>query len=265
MGRLEDKVAIVTGGARGIGAATAERFVKEGARVLLTDVLVDEGKATAAELGDAARFVEHDVTDETQWPKVVELCERELGTPVILVNNAGIGGVHFELMETLSADLARKILDINVIGVLLGMQSVVPAMESAGGGAIVNLSSTAGIRAMNGLAMYSASKSAVMGLTKAAAMELGPRGIRVNSVHPGGADTAMGNVMGLPLEEYGKFQTYSPLLRACHADEIASGVLYLASDESVHCTGTELLIDGGQAAGVWMKTLPGGPPRRPKA
>ncbi|MEM7409853.1 MAG: glucose 1-dehydrogenase [Myxococcota bacterium] len=265
MGRLEGKTTIVTGAARGIGAATARRFVAEGANVLLTDVLVDDGKATAAELGSAARFAEHDVSDETQWPKIVELCEREFGAPSVLVNNAGIGGAHFELLETLSPDLARKILDINVIGVMLGIQAVVPAMAAAGGGSIVNLSSTASVSPMNALAIYSASKSAVSGMTKAAAMELGPRGIRVNSVQPGGADTAMGNAMGVPLEEYSKYQGHTPLQRACHADEIASGVLYLASDESLHCTGTELLIDGGQAAGVWMKTLPGGPPRRKRS
>lgn len=262
MSRLAEKIAIITGGARGIGAATAECFIEQGAKVVITDVLVEEGEATSAALGESCLFVEHDVSDAAQWQTVVSKAETAFGPVNVLVNNAGIGGVDFCLLEEVDIDKAKRLFDINFFGAVLGMQAVIPAMEKAGGGSIVNISSTTGIRGMNSLAMYGASKAAVMNMSKVAAMELGPRGIRVNTIHPGGADTAMGNMMGVPLEEYSTYQTASPLLRACHPREIANGIIYFASDESAHCTSAELLIDGGQAAGVWFDMLPGGRPKK---
>ena len=263
MNRLEGRTAIVTGAARGIGAAAARLFVDEGASVLLTDVLEDQGRETADALGERARFAVHDVRSAAQWRDAVRLCEREFGDGLdVLVNNAGIGGAHFELMEEISEEMARRILDINVVGTLLGMQSVAPAMERKGSGSIVNVSSNTGIRVMNSLSVYGASKWAVLGLSKTAALELGPRGIRVNTIHPGGANTMMGNAEQLPKAVYDKAFRIAPLQRACEPDEIAAGILFFASDESGYCTGAELVIDGGWSTGVYLSTLPGGPPKR---
>ena len=265
MKKLTGKTAIVTGAARGIGAAVARLFIDEGARVLLTDVLEDEGRAMVDSLGDRARFLVHDVRSSEQWREAVALCEREFGEGVdVLVNNAGIGGDHFELMEDLAEEMARKILDVNVIGTLLGMQSVVPAMERKNGGSIVNISSNTGIRVMNSLSVYGASKWAVLGLSKTASLELGPRQIRVNTIHPGGANTMMGNAGQLPRPVYDKAFNIAPLQRACEPDEIAAGILFFASDESRYCTGAELVIDGGWSTGVYYPALPGGPPKRSK-
>ncbi len=261
MKRLEGKIAVITGGARGIGAATARAFIAEGARVLISDVLEEQGRATAAELGDAARFAVHDVSSAEQWREVLDYGEREFGGGVdVLVNNAGIGGSHFELMETIDVDFARKVFEINVIGALLGMQAVVPTMAEHGGGSIVNISSNTGIHVMNSLSVYGASKWALLGMSKTAALELGPRQIRVNTIHPGGANTMMGNAEQLPRVMYDKAFNIAPLQRACEPEEIAEGILFFASDESRYCTGAELVIDGGWSVGVYYKGLPGGPP-----
>ena len=259
MRRLEGRAAIVTGAARGIGEATARRFVEEGAQVMLTDILVPEGRAAAQVLGESARFMEHDVRDEAQWKSVVDACRKEFGSVDILVNNAGFGGVHFELLETIPLETIRQMIDINLIGTILGMQSVIPAMTEAGSGSIINISSSVALSTANALSVYSATKWAVRGITKSAALELGPKGIRVNSIHPGGADTLMGNYMGLPHEEFSKGFTHAPLQRACNPSEIASGILFFASDDSRYCTGAELVVDGGQAAGVYLRGLPGHP------
>ena len=259
MNQLQDNVAIVTGAARGIGEATAKRFIEEGAFVLLTDILEDQGMDTAARLGKNARFLKHDVSSADQWKTAVEYCISEFGKIDILVNNAGFGGVNFELMETLDVDIARKTLDINVIGTLLGMQAVVPHMKNNGSGVIINTSSTTSLRVMNSLAIYGASKWAITGLSKASALELGPFNIRVNTIHPGGANTPMGNVAQVSLDEYSKAFAHSPLQRACDPSEVANGMLFLASNQSAYCTGTELVIDGGQSAGLYMSALPGAP------
>ncbi len=188
MGRLDGKVAIVTGAARGQGAAIARRFVEEGARVLLTDVLSEEGELTAKSLGEAARFVGHDVTNASEWGQAVTAAG-ELGPLSVLVNNAGIFA--FTPLASVTTAEYLRIVQVNQLGVFLGMQAVAPAMTAGGGGSIINTSSTAGLKGTAGTIAYSASKWAVRGMTKVAALELAPHGIRVNSVHPGVVDTPM--------------------------------------------------------------------------
>lgn len=257
--RLESKVAIITGAARGIGAATAARFVREGAKVMITDVLRDEGEKTAKQLGDAVSFCEHDVRDEKQWQTAVKKTVDTFGTVDVLVNNAGYGGVHFEVLETLPVEVARNIFDINVMGTFLGMKAVIAVMKKAGAGSIINISSTAAQSPINSLSMYSASKAAVSAMTKSVSLELGQLGIRVNSIHPGGANTKMANFAGLEVEEFNKSFSHVALHRCAEPEEIASGVVFFASDDSSYCAGSELLVDGGQAAGIYFEYLPGHP------
>ncbi|WP_280388030.1 glucose 1-dehydrogenase [Nocardia wallacei] len=239
MGRVDGRTVLVTGGARGMGAAFARRLVAEGASVVLTDVLAEEGKAVAAELGSAASFLPHDVTDEAAWLDVVAHAEAAFGPVSGLVNNAGI--VHVDPIAALSEADYRRVIDVNQVGVFLGMKSVVPSMRRAGGGSIVNISSIGGIISFTNILGYVASKWAVRGMTKAAAQEFGPWGIRVNSVHPGvvatemTADSARSNSM---------FHD-QPLPRAGTPEELANLVLFLISDESGYSTGSEFVADGG--------------------
>jgi 3alpha(or 20beta)-hydroxysteroid dehydrogenase len=243
MGRLDGKVAIITGAARGQGAAEARLFVAEGAKVLLADVLDDEGEAVAAELGDAAAYTHLDVTDEDQWQAAVALAEERYGPVTVLVNNAGV--LHFQAVhKTELADFDR-ILRVNVHGVFLGMKSVTASMTRAGGGSIVNISSTAGLQGLPYLGAYVASKWAVRGLTKTAAIDLGHKNIRVNSVHPGGIDTPM--VAGTSADA--PFYKRLPVPRMGSADEAARAVLFLASDEASYIAGAELAVDGGATCG----------------
>jgi 3alpha(or 20beta)-hydroxysteroid dehydrogenase len=243
MGRLDGKVAIITGAARGQGAAEARLFAAEGARVVVADVLDDEGKAVAAEIGDAAVYTHLDVTDEGQWADAVALAERTFGPVTVLVNNAGI--LLFQAVHKTELDDFDRILRVNVHGVFLGMKAVTPSMEKAGGGSIVNISSTAGLQGLPYLAAYVASKWAVRGLTKSAAIDLGHKGIRVNSVHPGGIDTPM--VAGTSGDA--PFYKRLPVARMGSADESARAVLFLASDEASYIAGAELAVDGGATCG----------------
>ncbi len=243
MGRLDGKVAIVTGGARGQGAAEGRLFADEGARVVLADVLDDEGKAVAAEIGDAARYVHLDVGDEAQWAAAVAYAEDEFGPVTVLVNNAGI--LLFQAVQKTSLDDFERVMRVNVTGVFLGMKAVVGSMEKAGGGAIVNISSTSGLQGMPFLGAYVASKWAVRGLTKSAAIDLGHKNIRVNSVHPGGIDTPM--VAGTSGDA--PFYQRLPVPRMGSADEAARAVLFLASDEASYIAGAELAVDGGATCG----------------
>jgi 3alpha(or 20beta)-hydroxysteroid dehydrogenase len=243
MGRLDGKVAIITGAARGQGAAEARLFAAEGARVVVADVLDDEGKAVAAEIGDAAVYTHLDVTDEGQWADAVALAERTFGPVTVLVNNAGI--LLFQAVHKTELDDFDRILRVNVHGVFLGMKAVTPSMEKAGGGSIVNISSTAGLQGLPYLAAYVASKWAVRGLTKSAAIDLGHKGIRVNSVHPGGIDTPM--VAGTSADA--PFYKRLPVARMGSADESARAVLFLASDEASYIAGAELAVDGGATCG----------------
>jgi 3alpha(or 20beta)-hydroxysteroid dehydrogenase len=243
MGRLDGKVAIVSGAARGQGAAEARLFVAEGAGVVVADVRDDEGAAVAADLGDAAVYTHLDVSDESQWQSAVAEAEERFGPVSVLVNNAGI--LLFQALD--KTDLAEfdRVMRVNVHGVFLGIKTVAPSMVRAGGGSIVNVSSTAGLQGLPFLAAYVASKWAVRGLTKAAAIDLGHMGIRVNSVHPGGIDTPMlaGTSPDAP------FYKRLPVARMGTADEAARAVLFLASDEASYTTGAELAVDGGSSCG----------------
>ena len=240
-GRLAGKVALITGAARGQGEADARLFVREGARVVLTDVLDDLGRAVADDLGDAALYLPLDVGDEDAWATTVEGAVDAFGALHVLVNNAGIH--HRTPIEHETTDAFDRVLRINLYGAFFGIRAVVPAMETAGGGSIVNVSSLAGMRSFAGGAAYGASKWGLRGLTKVAALDLGKYGIRVNSVHPGPIWTPM-------LEEQvpreGPHLASQPIARMGTPEEAASLVLFLASDESAYITGAEHVIDGGR-------------------
>ena len=240
MNRLTGKIVLISGGARGQGAAEARLFVAEGAKVVIGDVLEAEGQRLAAELGDAAVFVRQDVTREDDWKAAIDAAAA-LGGLHGLVNNAGIYQPK-TLMETDTA-LFERHMRVNQLGCFLGMQAVVPLMERSGGGSIVNVSSVAGLRGSPGAIAYSATKWALRGMTKAAAVDLAPRGIRVNSIHPGPIDTEMLNVR-TPEQNQRRLQAV-PMKRMGTAEEVANLVLFLLSDESGYITGAEVAIDGG--------------------
>lgn len=255
MQRLANKVALVTGGASGLGKAIAERLASEGARVVITDVDRVAGAATAA--GGSLIFVQQDVCDEKRWIQVVEEVKQRLGRLDILVNNAGILGP----MNAISPvdtplDVWRRIFAVNVEGVFLGCRAAIPAMAAAGGGSIVNISSIAGLRASPYATAYGASKAAVRQLTKSVAQHCAERklNIRCNSVHPGDVRTPlwdkgaeeMAKVRKVPLAEViEEGRTDSPMGEFTRPEDIAAAVAFLASDESRHITGTKLIVDGG--------------------
>jgi len=240
--RLAGKVALVSGGSRGMGAATVRQLHAEGASVVAGDLLDDDGKALADELGDRVRFVHLDVTSEEQWQAAVEQTEREFGKLNVLVNNAGI--LKFNAVADTPLDEFRQVLDVNLVGVFLGMKAGIPALKRAGGGSIVNLSSTEGLGATVFCGAYTASKFGVRGITKVAALEYGGDGIRCNSVHPGGIDTPMTRAV---MDETGRKYVASkvPLKRMGTAEDVANVVTFLASDESSYCNGGEFVVDGG--------------------
>ncbi|MHB8465371.1 MAG: SDR family NAD(P)-dependent oxidoreductase [Acidimicrobiales bacterium] len=246
MNRLKDRVAIVTGASRGMGAATALRFVQEGARVIIADIRVEEGETLAKELGERARFVELDVADESAWTNALGAAE-EFGPSVdILVNNAGIAS--FMPIAQMSVENYERVYQINQLGVFLGMRTVIPSMTRAGRGSIVNISSVDGLFGSPMAIAYGATKFAVTGMTKVAALELAPAGIRVNSVHPGVVRTPILEVApGLDLGSM--IEPTVPLHRVGEAEEVANLSLFLASDESSYITGAAMVIDGGATAG----------------
>jgi NAD(P)-dependent dehydrogenase (short-subunit alcohol dehydrogenase family) len=253
-GRLAGKVALVTGAASGLGAETARRLARDGAAVLLTDRDVTAGEAVAAAIvatGQRAAFLAHDVTGEDDWRRAVAVAKDRFGRLDILVNNAGIVGNQLDLM-THSLDDWRRILAVNLDGVFLGMRAVGPVMAAQGGGSIINLSSIMGKVAMPNVAAYAASKGGVLMLTKAAAVEWAPLGIRVNSVHPGFIDTPMVANALHATENGNEMRTMiiaaHPLGRLGVPREIADAILFLASDESSFMTGAELVVDGGYTA-----------------
>ncbi len=241
MGRVEGKVALISGGARGMGAADARALVAEGARVVIGDVLDEEGGKIAAELGDAARFAHLDVTDPDQWQGAVQTAVEAFGKLDVLVNNAGIANAN-SLKDFALADWQR-IIDVNLTGTFLGMQAAVAPMTAAGGGSIINIASIEGLRGSPGLYGYVASKFGVRGLTKAAALELAPSNIRVNTVLPGLVRTRM--TIAIPDDAL-----QIPLGRGAKPAEVAACVLYLASDESSYSTGADFVVDGGLTVGV---------------
>ena len=246
--RLESKVAIVTGGARGQGAAEAKLFAREGASVVIGDVLTFQGKDVEEEItgsGGRAVFVKLDVTSEDDWRNVVEAAVREFGRLDILVNNAAI--LRTEGVLDTTEQIWDQVMNINATGVFLGTKHVAPEMRKAGGGSIVNISSVSGISASDVATAYHASKGAVRIFTKSSAIELAPDNIRVNSVHPGGVDTPMLHE-SYSAKSLSEGMVHTPMGRHATPDEIAYPVLYLASDEASYVTGAEVVVDGGYNA-----------------
>jgi 3(or 17)beta-hydroxysteroid dehydrogenase len=248
--RLAGKVALISGGARGIGAATARLFAQEGARVVVGDVLDPEGRALEAELtgrGGQAAFVPLDVTREPDWERAVAAAMSRFGKLDVLVNNAGIGGAG--RVEDTTLEEWHRVMEVNATGVFLGTKAAIPALRRAGGGAIVNISSQLGLVGMDDSSpQYQASKGAVRLLTKHTALQYAKEGIRANSVHPGPIVTPMTEKRRADPTIRARMVSRIPLGRYGEAEEIAYGVLYLASDESRFVTGSELVIDGGWTA-----------------
>ncbi|SFE85675.1 SDR family NAD(P)-dependent oxidoreductase [Blastococcus tunisiensis] len=240
-GGLAGRVALVTGGARGIGAAVAAAFVAEGARVVVADVLDAEGKQLADALGDAASYVHLDVSESDAWRTALGEAEATFGPVSVLVNNAGV--VEFATIEASTDEVFRRVLEIDLVGAFFGMRAVLPSMRRAGGGVIVNISSTAGLIGYAGIAGYVSAKWGMRGLTKAAALEFAADGIRVCSVHPGPIRTPMtagmgeASVAGQPIERFGE------------PDEVAAMVAFVAG-QATFSTGSEFVVDGGATAGV---------------
>jgi len=241
-GRLDGKVAIITGAARGQGAAHARHFVAEGAAVLLADVLDEDGAAVADELGKSAAYRRVDVGSQPDWAAAIADATDRFGGVDILINNAAIH--HIQPLERETEEVFERFLRVNLIGAFLGIQTVIPAMRARGGGSIVNVSSTAGMRGYYGHGAYAASKWGLRGLTKVAAIELGPDQIRVNSVHPGPIRTDMMPQDDASLERFRAL----PLGRHGEPEEVSELVCFLASDAASFITGQEHIIDGGSTA-----------------
>jgi 3alpha(or 20beta)-hydroxysteroid dehydrogenase len=241
MARLDGKVALITGAASGMGASHARGFAAEGAKVVLADVLDDEGAEVAAELGDAGRFVHLDVSDNEGWAAAVQIAVEQYGGLDVLVNNAGIAG--YAPFEEHSLDTWNRVIEVNLTGVFYGIKAAIEPLKRRGGGSIINVSSVAGLRGYPDRPSYVSSKFGVRGLTKSVALDLGQYGIRVNSVHPGWIET------GLSAHAPEKWLDTLALGRTGDPSEATALMVYLASDESSYSTGAEFVIDGGQCAG----------------
>ena len=251
MSNLNGKVALITGAARGQGAAEARLFAQRGAKVMLCDILDDEGQAVAAEIGANAAYLRLDVTSEASWQAAVKATVSKFGKLNVLVNNAGI--VKVTALADCPLEEYMQVIQVNQIGVFLGMKTVAPAMKQAGSGSIVNISSIDGLIGMTGGTAYCASKFAVRGMTKVAALELGKDGIRVNSIHPGGILTPMITGAGLDAQTAGEIFGRVPLQRIGQPEEIATLAAYLASDDASYSTGSEFIADGGLTAGFALE------------
>ena len=251
MGRLDGKVAFISGGARGMGAEEARLFAQQGAKVAIGDIIEEDGRKVEAEInesGGECLFVRLDVTSEVNWQSAISATVSRFGALHILVNNAGIGGVG-GLVEDTSVEEWELVMDINGKGVFLGTKAAIPEMQKAGGGSIINISSQLGIVATdNSSPQYHASKGAVRILTKSTAIQFAPDGIRANSVHPGPVNTAMTERRREDPEAFALMRSRIPLGRFAEPIEIANAVLYLASDESSFVTGSEVVVDGGWVA-----------------
>jgi 3alpha(or 20beta)-hydroxysteroid dehydrogenase len=247
MAKLVGKVALITGAARGQGEAEARRFVAEGARVVLGDVLDEEGRRVAASLGDRAVWVRHDVSSEASWAAFIETALRSFGRIDVLINNAGVLGI--APIASITLEQYMRVINVNQVGCLLGMRSVIPAMTEAGGGSIVNIASTAGLEGVAGLVGYVSSKFAIRGMTRTAALELGRVRIRVNAICPGGIDTPMGRGDDFVKVDTGNVMASLPVGRIGRPEEVANLAVFLASDEASYCTGADFVVDGGMLAG----------------
>jgi len=245
--RLTGKVAIISGAASGMGAATARLFAREGAKVVIADLLEEQGRALAASIGPAARFERLDVTDEASWAAVVAAARQHFGRLDILVNNAGISGSAEQ--DLYSTEAWHRSMTVNATGVFFGTKYAVPAMAASGGGSIVNLSSIAGLIGSEGIHMaYNASKGAVRLMTKSTAVQHAKDNIRCNSVHPGVMPPMRTSGRTADPEVRAKRMNVIPMRRPGEADEVANAILFLASDDSSYVTGTELVVDGGAVA-----------------
>ena len=257
MGRLDGKIAVVTGAARGQGEATARLFAAEGAKVALVD-LNDLGATVAREIGPSASFHNFDIVREDKWSEFAAALVKAWGRVDILINNAAV--VHAADLLSLQRSDFERVLDINVIGSWIGLKTLGVHMVAQGKGSIVNVCSVAGLSAQNGLGAYATSKWALRGLSKVAALELGCRGVRVNSIYPGGIDSPMAH------ETPGSDQVTAadfrgqPIARIGHPNEVAYTSLFLASDEASYLCGAEIAIDGGLTVGKYYDFLPGAPP-----
>ena len=248
--RLENKVAFISGGARGMGASEAMIFAQEGAKVVIGDVLDEEGRQTEAainEIGGECLFVRLDVTSEDSWADAIAATIARFGKLDVLVNNAGI--VARGTLDTATVEEWDRVMDVNAKGVFLGTKAAIPEMRNAGGGSIVNISSMSGIVGQTNIQpVYNASKGAVRIFTKSAAVQYAKEGIRVNSVHPGSIDTPMAGERLTDPDLQREAEGRNPMGRTARPEEVAYGVLFLASDESSFMTGSELVIDGGATA-----------------
>jgi len=246
MGRVDGKVVLISGGAQGMGAAHAKMLIDEGAQVVIGDILDEKGEALAAELGDSIRYVHLDVTDADQWEAAVNTAVETFGKLNVLVNNAGI--VALGKIGQFDMTKWQKVIDVNLTGTFLGMQAVVEHMKADGGGSIINVSSIEGLRGAPMVHPYVASKWAVRGLAKSAAIELGKFNIRINSVHPGFIRTPM-------TKHFPDDMVTSPLGRPGKSEEVSTFVVFLASDESSFATGAEFVVDGGLVTDVPHKDV----------
>jgi 3alpha(or 20beta)-hydroxysteroid dehydrogenase len=254
MGKLEGKVAIVTGGSRGQGQATVELFVKEGAKVAIIDVLDEQGQALVQKLGKATFYQHLDVADEPGWEDLTKKVVEKYGRIDVLVNNAGISGVCG--LEDGSKAIIQRFLDVNLIGPYLAMKAVFPYMKKNMKGSIINVSSVSGLRGTCGTGVYDASKWGLRGISKSTAMEGGPFGIRVNSIHPGAINTPMLNPEGLPIETFSDIWSGIALSRVGEPIEVANVSLFLASDDASYVNGAEIAVDGGWTCGVYLMEKP---------
>ena len=239
--RLSGKVALISGGSRGLGESHARALIAQGARVVVADILDDDGQALVAELGEASRYIHLDVTSRTEWAKAVAFTLQEFGALNVLINNAGIA--HFSPVGEYKPEQWDTMIAINLTGVFNGVDASLPALKASAPSSIINVSSIAGLRGYSGLVGYNAAKFGVTGLTKSVALDVAQFGIRCNSIHPGVIDTPMTSNVGTRRKHVAMERTGRP-------EELSSLVVYLASDEASFCTGAELICDGGESAGL---------------